>query len=232
MAPLRIGIIGDYNPNNQTHLATTQALEASGPPLGITVDPCWLATDQSHDYAEYPALFCSPGSPYRSMAEALRGIRFAREQAVPFLGTCGGFQHAVLEFARNVMGIDDAAHAEETPEASVLFINRLVCSLVGKRLEVLLAPGSQIAQVYGVDRAEEQYYCNFGLNAEYADALQSAGMRISGWDADGEARVVELPNHPFFFGTLFVPQARILQGQNHPLVEAFCRAAMERYRSR
>lgn len=126
------------------------------------------------------------------------------------------------------MGIEDADHAESNPYASTLFITPLSCSLVGQTMEVRLQPGSRAAGAYGVERAMERYYCNFGLNPRYQEALKHAGLVVSGVDADGEVRIMELPSHPFFIGTLFVPQARSVRGQPHPMVLEFCRAAASR----
>jgi CTP synthase (UTP-ammonia lyase) len=134
----------------------------------------------------------------------------------------------VLEFARNVMGVRDAGHAETDPSASCLFITPLSCSLAGKTMEVCLKPASRAAEVYRATRAKEAYYCNFGLNPDYRYQLEGAGLEVSGTDEGGEARIMELPSHPFFVGTLFVPQTRSLKGNPHPLVLAFCRAAAVR----
>lgn len=78
-------------------------------------------------------MLISPGSPYVSTAGSIAGIQWARENDVPLLGTCGGFQHVVIEFARNVLGIRDAEHAETSPDASELVVVPLACSLVGQQ---------------------------------------------------------------------------------------------------
>lgn len=218
-SPLKIGVIGDYDPRNPTHPPTTAALHRGG----CTVE--WLRTDEAHDYAKFDGLFCSPGSPYRSEAGALAGIRYARENGVPLLGTCGGFQHIVLEYARNVMGLAEAAHEENDPHAaeSNLFVSRLVCSLVGKTMTVMVEPGSLAGRCYGTQTAEEQYYCNFGLNPRWRERL--GPLRITGADQDGEPRIVELSDHPFLVGTLFVPQMR---PGDHPLIQGYLRAVEAR----
>jgi len=136
----------------------------------------------------------------------------------------------VLEYARNVMGIREAAHAESDPYASCLFITPLSCSLVGKTMEVSVKPRTQAADIYRNTRATERYYCNFGLNPAYQDQLVGAGLEISGTDQAGEARITELPSHPFFIGTLFVPQANSAKGKPHPIVLAFLRSAALRRR--
>lgn len=217
MATLRIGIIGDYDPAFALHRKTEDALRHCEPEVDIT----WLASDQPHNLEGFSGLICSPGSPYRSMAGVIEKIAWARQRAVPFLGTCGGFQHALLEFARNVMGLRDAQHAEYDPYASMLFVNGLSCSLAGKSFEVRLAPGSLAAECYGTLSAHEDYYCNFGLNPAYQQPLAAAGMSISGTDETGEARIIELPGHPFFLATLFVPQAK----SYHPILAAFVKQA-------
>jgi CTP synthase (UTP-ammonia lyase) len=92
-------------------------------------------------------------------------------------------------------------------------------------MEVAIEPGSTTAAACQSTRSMERFYCNFGLNPEYQDALEKSGLQITGRDQNGEVRIVELGSHPFFVGTLFVPQARSLPGQPHPLVVEFCRAA-------
>jgi CTP synthase (UTP-ammonia lyase) len=134
----------------------------------------------------------------------------------------------VLEYARNVAGIKDAAHAENDPYASVLFVTRLTCSLVGKTMRVSITPGTLARRCYGAETAEEQYYCNFGMNPEYCGALVGAGLEISGRDEGGEVRIVELPGHPFFVGTLFVPQMRSTREWSHPLIAGLYKAAASR----
>jgi len=124
------------------------------------------------------------------------------------------------------MGIPNAAHAETNPDASCLFITPLSCSLAGKTMEVSIKAGTKAAAVYRTMRSAEAYYCNFGLNPACQDEIERAGLAISGVDQDGEARIMEVPSHPFFLGTLFVPQAKSAHGSPHPVVLAFCRAVM------
>lgn len=225
MKNIHIGIIGDFNANNPTHTATNEALQHAAVTLDVTVDARWIPTDEITGLSNFDGIIASPGSPYRSLDGALHGIRFAREHGVPFLGTCGGFQHLILEYARNVLGVVDAAHAEYDPDASVLFLTRLACSLVGKTMTVDLAPGSVARAAYTSNRAEESYYCNFGLNPEFRKPLEDRGLAVSGADQDGEVRIVEIPSHPFFVGTLFVPQTRSTMDKPHPLLVQFLRVA-------
>lgn len=220
---VRIGIIGDFQRSNETHTAIAESLHHTG--VRCTTE--WIPTEtvESADLDFFDGLWCAPGSPFRSLDGALAGIRFAREYGGPFLGTCAGFQHAVLEFARNVLSIEGAASAEYDPSASHLFVSRLACSLVGQRMIVELARGSRAHAAYAADKAAEHYYCNFGLNPAFERDLQAGGLCLSGRDAGGEVRVIELPGHPFFVGTLFVPQVSSKPERPHPLIGAFARAA-------
>ncbi len=221
-----VGVIGDFNAEFPPHAATNEGLAHAGAALGVEVEVRWLDTTPLEDIdmnelARHDALWCAPGSPYKSLAGALRAIRFARESDRPFIGTCGGFQHVVIEYARNVLGFEDAQHAEYDPYASDLFVTPLSCSLVGQTMSVRLVPGSRAAHFYGDEEVAEQYYCNFGLNPEHQQRLHDAGLRVSGVDQDGEARVLELPALRFYMATLFVPQLASSPDRPHPLISAY-----------
>lgn len=222
-----IAILGEFDPRNATHVATNDSIAHSSSALRLDADFEWIATDRLDEslFERADAILVAPGSPYKDMERTLDAIRTARERGVPCLGTCGGFQHMVLEYARNVLGFRDAHHAEYDPFASDLFLTRLACSLVGREMSLTFAPGSRVAEIYGRTSAVESYYCNFGVNPEKVALLASADLRVSGSDAEGEVRVVELPTHPFFIGTLFIPQTRSRPGAPHPLVTAFVEAA-------
>jgi len=176
--------------------------------------------------SRYDAILVAPGGPYRNIVGALNAIRYGREGGVPLLGTCGGCQHMVIEYARNVLGYADAEHAEYDPRASSLFVTPLSCSLVGKTMEVLVAPGSRMAAIYGRTRVQEEYYCRFGINPEHQQRLDDGGFRIVGRDINGEARILALRDHPFFVATLFVPQLTSTHERPHPILLAFVRSAM------
>jgi CTP synthase (UTP-ammonia lyase) len=143
------------------------------------------------------------------------------------LGTCGGFQHIILEFARNVLGLADAQHEETDPQAALLLISRLACSLVGRSMTITLQPGSLVARLYGQANVQEQYRCNFGVNPDYVDLLGSSALRIVGSDDEGVVRAVELKGHPFFVGTLFLPQHSSTPAAPHPLITGFIKACLD-----
>jgi CTP synthase (UTP-ammonia lyase) len=224
----RIALLGEYSATFPPHVATTSALRHAGNALGVEVPATWLSTATISDdlFRHFDAIWVAPGSPYKSLSRTLAAIRYAREKGIPCLGTCGGFQHMLLEYARNVLGFHDAQHAEYDPSASDLFISALTCSLAGRRMRLRFVPGSRVAGIYGTENAEEDYYCNFGVNPDKVPLLRRSALRISGSDAEGEIRVIELSDHPFFLGTLFVPQLRSTPTDPHPLVTAFVQAVV------
>ncbi|WP_170862688.1 CTP synthase C-terminal region-related (seleno)protein [Gracilibacillus kekensis] len=224
---MKFGIIGDFNPDFIPHVTTNEAIVHSCQLLNAELQGEWVPTEIAEsDFQDitkqYKGFWISPGSPYKSMKGALKIIEFARKNNVPLFGTCGGFQHIVIEFARNVLNITDAEHAEYDPYGSKLVINHLVCSLAGKSLEINLTDKlSKTHQIYNSNKIVEQYYCNFGLNHEYKGALDESGLLTVGEDENGETRILELKNHKYFIGTLFVPQIKSTVENPHPLITEF-----------
>ena len=224
---ISIGLIGDHDLSVPAHQAIPSALQLAADALHIEVDFEWVPTEEITSTARlscFSGLWCVPASPYCSMEGALLAIHHARESSIAFLGTCGGFQHAVIEFARNVLGWADAEHAETSPDAPRAVIAPLACALVEATAPVRLLPGSRIAAAYGSDEATETYRCRYGLNPEFRTALVAGPLRATAEDASGDARAVELDDHPFFVATLFQPERAALQGERAPLVEAFVAA--------
>ncbi len=230
MSTIRIGLIGDYNPEVKAHIAIPKALAFASDAIGRDVAGEWLGTETLEQGVEerlssYDGLWCVPASPYVSTQGALNAIRYARENMLPFLGTCGGFQHALIEYARNVMGIAEADHAESNPDASVLFVTPLTCALRGVKGKIVLKEGSRVREIYGMEESVEEYNCGFGLNPQYRALLEESDLHITGLDDEGEVRVVELAGHRFFMVTLYQPERQALTGIAHPLINAFVRAA-------
>ncbi|MEL6158717.1 MAG: CTP synthase [Cyanobacteria bacterium J06627_32] len=228
MKPLVV-ILGEYSPMFKPHAATDAAIAHACKRLSLSINSKWVSTeDISRPLLEtVSGIWVAPGSPYKNMDKTLEAIRYARENHVPCLGTCGGFQHIILEYARNVLCYKDAQSQENDPYASQLFISQLVCSLAGRTMRLKFQKGSQISRIYSSLSAEEEYYCNFGVNPEYVSTLTSSSLSIVGSDDEGEVRVIEIPTHPFFVGTLFVPQTRSKPDMPHPVVTAFLKAAVQ-----
>ena len=227
---LHLALIGDYNPDVIAHQAIPVALQQAATALDLSVHVQWLDTDTLTSTSAlhgFDGFWCVPASPYRDTDGALRAIRFAREQGRPFLGTCGGFQHAVLEYARNVLGWADAEHGELAADAERVVIAPLICSLVNASGTVRLAPYTRMAQAYGRLDIHEGYHCRYGINPEFADALLEGNLIPSGNDSAGDLRALELLDHPFFVATLFQPERAALKGVTPPLALALLKACLE-----
>ncbi len=224
-----IGLVGDYAESVPAHRAIPIALRFAAETSGTAVEFEWIPTQEIASAARvcrFSGLWCVPASPYRSMDGALLAIQYARESATPFLGTCGGFQHALVEYARHVLGWADADHAETAPHSSRLVISPLACVLVEATGRLQLVPGSRIAAAYGTEEATEGYHCRYGLNPQLQAQLVSGPLRATASDDSGEVRAVELDGHPFFVATLFQPERAALKGEAAPLVGAFVRACV------
>jgi CTP synthase (UTP-ammonia lyase) len=226
----RIALVGDRSANVRAHTRIPVIVDALLSREGIALDPYWIATpDVSKcDLSGFDAIWLTPGSPYASSDGALAAVRTARERRVPFLGTCGGFQHALVEYARNVCGLANVENAETVPDAAEQLIVPLECSLMGHEEAVMIVPGTLAAKISGPGRRTERYHCSYGLNLDYLEALADGGLRFSGFDDGGQVRIAELPGHPFFLCTLFQPELYGDGTQPHPIIRAFATAASER----
>lgn len=230
MKTVRIALVGDHDPGVTAHRAIPGALELASASLGLPLVWEWIGTDLLSDGPTAPlaaadGIWVVPNSPYRSEAGAIAAIRYARETGRAFFGTCAGFQHAVLEFARHVAGLDRAAHAELTPDAETPVIAPLRCGLVEESGDVLIEPDSRMGRAYGSLRVRETYHCNYGLNPRYEHLLATGPLRVAARDLPGEVRAVELDGPAFFVATLFQPERAALAGRAHPLINAFVAAA-------
>ncbi len=232
MNPRKIALVGDYSDRHVAHRAIPVALQLARERAGADVAWEWVATrdirSAQRDLKGFSAVWLVPASPYENTEGALDAVRWAREGGHPFLGTCGGFQHALLEIARNLSGLRDAAHAETHPDGPALIVTRLSCSLVGASGAVHFAEGSLLRTAYGAPSAVEAYHCNFGFNPEFRAPLEAAGLGFTAWDDAGDIRGAELSGHPFFVGVLFQPERAALRGEVPPPVTAFVGAVVAR----
>jgi CTP synthase (UTP-ammonia lyase) len=224
----RIALVGDRSANVRAHARIPGLIDALVSRESIALDPYWIATPDAAGCAldGFDAIWVAPGSPYESGEGAIAAVRTARMRGIPFLGTCGGFQYALLEFARDVCGLTAVENAEVTPDAAEHLIVPLECSLRGHEEAVMVVPGTLAATVSGPGRRTERYHCSFGLNPAYLDTLASHGLRFSGFDDSGQVRIAELPGHPFFIGTLFQPELQGDGTQPHPIIRALAEAAV------
>jgi CTP synthase (UTP-ammonia lyase) len=225
----RIALVGDRSASVRAHTRIPQLIDALLRRDSFALDAYWIASRDAGDYdlTGFDGIWVVPGSPYENVAGVLSAIRTARERKIPFLGTCGGFQHALLEYARNVCGLSRVENAEVTPEAEEHLIVPLECSLKGHEEAVMIVPGTLAARITCAGRRTERYHCSYGLNPEYLEVLTGAGLRFSGFDDSGDVRIVELPGHPFFLGTLFQPELAGDGTQPHPVIRALATAVAE-----
>jgi len=240
---IRIGILGDFNPDFRSHHATNDALQHSAHKLGIQLESSWLPTpsllapDAPKILEGFDGLWASPGSPYKSFEGMLKGIEFARVNDWPFLATCGGFQYTLIECARNVLGMKDATTAEEDPNAKNIIIYPVSCpvanrkadapKLAGRIPKIRLRPGSYLAGYYNQEVVEEEFFCNFEVNPDFEWTAMEAGFPVVARGADEECRAIESPTHRFFIATLFQPQLSSTEKKPHALVLAFVQAAAD-----
>ena len=223
----RIAIIGEYYENFAPHTSLNQSLDYLKDQFAFEYE--WIETEAVESEGDrrlenYAGIWSAPGSPFKSLGGALYAITYARVKNIPHIGTCAGFQHAVIEIARNILGIEDAQHEEYDAGSSHLFINRLACSLAGKTMDVYLKSGTLAHRLYGMDQTKENYYCNFGINPAFKRYLVHPQIAVSGVDQDDEIRIIEIPGLKFFMITLFVPQTRSRPGAPHPLIKGFVKA--------
>ena len=214
---IRIGLIGDFN-GQKGHQAVTKALAAAPE---VDVEAVWVPTESAgnaESLAGFDGLWCVSGMPYRSADGALHAIRYARMTRTPFLGTSAGFQYALIEFARNVLGLAEAEHQKSNPKAGMPLISPLGCALAGVRARVRFTAGSTLRSAYNAPESIEEYHCSFGLNNRYRRLLEGGDLYVAAVDDQDEVRAVELDGHPFFVATLFQPEMR--EGSS-PLVSRF-----------
>jgi CTP synthase (UTP-ammonia lyase) len=217
--------LGDRDPGYLTHREIDAALELFPPAAGGR----WVATDSSEarNLEDAAGVWLLPGTPYRDAEAAFGVIRHCLDTGLPFLGTCGGFQHAVLKLARTRAGIAHAAHAESDPDAVDPVVSRLACSLYGEGRTVTPRPGTRFAAIYGTEPFEGYHHCGYGLEPAYVEPLERAGVVVGATAADAGVEAIELPDHPFFLATAFQPQVGASTADRlDPLIAAFVAAAL------
>jgi CTP synthase (UTP-ammonia lyase) len=221
----RIALVADRSPHVRSHQRVPFLLDSLRERDQLDLDVYWIPTTEVDALGGFDGIWLLPGSPYKSESGAIAAVRAARESGTPFLGTCGGFQHAMLEFARNVCGAAGVQHGENNPEAEDQLIVALECSLDGHEGQIQISPGTLAAELLGVERSVERYHCSYGLDSSRLDLLREHGLVFSGFDDSGDVRIAELPSHPFFLATLFQPELAGDGSRPHPVIRGFARAA-------
>jgi CTP synthase len=239
---VRIAVVGKYTDFVDSYKSVQESLIHGGIANDVGVDIAWVSSDSFTDLAtakqilaDYDGLLVPGGFGVRGVEGMVEAIRAAREDGKPFFGICLGMQTAIIEFARNVCGLDDSHSSEFAPECDNAVISLMesqqhVTDMGGTmRLGAYpcrLARGSRAAEVYGVAEVSERHRHRYEVSNGYRDLFVEHGLRLSGLSPDGQlVEIVELPSHPWFIGCQFHPELQSRPTRPHPLFAGFVAAA-------
>ena len=243
-AAVRIAVVGKYTKLVDAYKSVEQALLHGGARNDVRVEIGWISSEDLENgldprfLAEYDGLLVPGGFGDRGIEGMIRAVGWARRNGLPFLGICLGLQCAVIEFARNVCGIERADSFEFDPSSP----DPVICLMDAQRnvttkggtmrlgaYPAKLAPGSTAARVYGADAVDERHRHRYEVNNEYREPLAEQGMRFCATSLDGKlVEMIELPEHPWFVAGQFHPELKSRPNRPHPLFAAFVEAARAR----
>ncbi|AMN47330.1 CTP synthetase [Steroidobacter denitrificans] len=251
-AAVTIALVGKYVNLRDSYISLTEALTHAGVRTRTRVNIQFVeATDiEKHGVGcleGADAVLVPGGFGERGVDGKLQAIQFARERQLPYLGICLGMQLAVVEFARNVAGMQ-GAHSTEFARSTAHPVVALIAewqdekgtleqrtdkSAMGGTMrlgaqEVRLSHGSLAHRIYGADLIMERHRHRYEFNNRYLQKLMNAGLRFSGFSRDGLVEMIELPSHPFFVASQFHPEFRSTPRDGHPLFTHFVQAARAR----
>jgi CTP synthase len=241
---LKIGMCGKYTKLSDSYVSITEALRHAAAKLGVQVSIEWIETtkyeenpSEVREMDQYHGIMVLPGFGARGTEGKIRAISFARENKKPFLGICFGFQLAVVEFTRNVLGHATADTTEVNPGTAYPVIDFLpeqkAISHLGGTMrlgayKILLEPGTLAHTLYGTSEIYERHRHRYEVNPNYWKELEAAGLKLSGWSADKKrVEFIELPSHPFFLGTQAHPEFKSRPGRPSPPYYGFVEACMK-----
>ncbi len=246
---VRIAIVGKYTDYADSYKSVQEALIHGGIANDVGVDIAWTSSDLFTDekttqamIAKFDGVLVPGGFGVRGVEGMVEAIRIVREGETPFFGICLGMQVAIIEFARNVCGLDDSNSSEFAPECGNAVISLMesqqhVQDMGGSmRLGAYpcrLKPGSKAAEIYGVPEISERHRHRYEVSNQYRDLFHEKGMRLSGLSPDGSlVEMIELPDHPYFVACQFHPELKSRPTRPHPLFSAFVAAAAASKRKR
>jgi len=233
-----VALVGKYALED-AYMSIHEALKHAGIQTGTEVNVLWVDADETREeheqrLAEADAVVVPGGFGSRGTDGKIEAIRYARENGVPFLGLCLGFQMAVVEHARNILGLDGAHSAEIDPDTPHPVIDLLPDQYETEDMggtmrlgahETDIEPGTLAARVYDADACTERHRHRYEVNPEYIDELEADGLTFSG-RADNRMEILERPDHPFFFGTQAHPEFRSRPDRASPPFVALVEAAL------
>jgi CTP synthase len=246
-----IAMVGKYVNLKDAYISLSEALTHAGLRTRTRVNVEFVeATDIEKNGASclagMDAVLVPGGFGERGIEGKIQAVRYAREHGIPYLGICLGMQLAIIEFARNVAGLEGAHSTEfnkQSPHPVIALITewqdqkgtveaRDERSNLGGTMrlgaqEVRISHGSLAHSVYGADVIRERHRHRFEFNNNYLQKLMNAGLRFSGFSRDGLVEIIELPGHPFFVASQYHPEFRSTPRDGHPLFTGFVRAARE-----
>lgn len=240
---VRIALVGKYVELKDSYKSIAEAFTHAGAAGHVEVDLKWVHSEQVHGensadiLGDVDGILVAPGFGSRGIDGKIEAIRYARENGVPFFGICLGMQCAVIEFARNVLGLDEA-HSTEIkdytphPVIDMMEEQKNIADMGGTmRLGAYpcaLAPGSHASAAYGKARIEERHRHRYEFNDQYREQFTEAGMIPTGTHPDsGLVEIVEIPDHPWFVGAQFHPEYKSTVVTPHPLFKAFLDAVVK-----
>ncbi|MDG1675026.1 MAG: CTP synthase, partial [Flavobacteriales bacterium] len=241
---VRIGLVGKYVELKDSYKSIAEALDHAGALLETHIDVDWIHSEQvtPDNVAErldrLHGILVAPGFGSRGIDGKLLSIRHARENGIPFFGICLGMQCAVIEFARNVLGLSDA-HSTEIKE----YTPEPVIDLMGEQKSITnmggtmrlgeypceLSKGSKAQAAYhGATAISERHRHRYEFNNAYSDRFEAAGMKATGVNPDSKlVEIVEIPSHPYFVASQFHPEYASTVLNPHPLFVSFVQAAVD-----
>ena len=233
---IRIAIIGKYIKLQDAYLSVVEALGHAGGAHGLKVELDWVDSEQLFDreatearLAGVDGVLVLPGFGHRGAEGKIEAARYAREAGTPYLGLCLGMQIAIIEFARNVAGLEmaNSTEFEDTPHPVIDIMPDQVGVDMGGTMRLghwpcKIVSGTLAAELYESDLVEERHRHRYEVNNAYREALSEAGMVFSGTSPDGRlVEIAELKNHPFFIGSQFHPEFKSRPLRPHPLFYGF-----------
>ena len=246
---VRIAVVGKYTEYTDSYKSVQEALIHGGIANDVGVDIQWMSSDQftgtgrAADMLPFvDGLLVPGGFGVRGVEGMVEAIRHARDHGQPFFGICLGMQTAIIEFARNVCGLDDSHSSEFAPDCDNAVISLMesqqhVTDMGGTmRLGAYpcrLARGSRAAEIYGQPEVSERHRHRYEVSNKYRELFVQRGMKLSGLSPDGQlVEIVELTDHPWFIGCQFHPELQSRPTRPHPLFAGFVAAAARAKRRR
>ncbi|MFK7783639.1 MAG: CTP synthase [Crocinitomicaceae bacterium] len=238
-----IGLVGKYVELKDSYKSISEAFIHAGVSNEAKVNIKWIHSEKvtrsnvDAELADLDGILVAPGFGSRGISGKIETVRFAREKNVPFLGICLGMQCAVIEFARNVLGLTDAHTTEivddcKDPVISMMEEQKNISNLGGTmRLGAYkchLTPGSHVSNAYNTQKISERHRHRYEFNNEYLQQFEENGMKAAGRNPEtGLVEVVEIENHPWFVGAQFHPEYKSTVDNPHPLFVAFVDAVLK-----